>query len=562
MRLVPRGLGGPRQIACEGTMMNLAMMNHRCRWGVFVLVWGLFTESAFGRETPDVGTNVDVAVQSGVHLEQGRQWNDAIHYYKAALKKWPKNQQLTYGLRRSQFQFSIERRYDDQSFNQTIRRLSPDQGMQLFASVVGMIQSHYVDTLDVTSITAHGTESLWLALGNEKFLEQNVLGSDPERIKALRRELRTNYWNKPVRTTNEARLMISDVCRLANARVGLEAKPVIMEYVFGACNSLDDYSSVMTPDRLRDLFNNIDGQFVGVGIVMEGEIGKGMRLRQVLPESPASESGLKSGDLLVGIDESDCRIMTTDEAANLVTGEPGSEVTLTVERNGTRIPARCTRREVTVRSIPLAKIIDTRAGVGYIQMTGFQKSTVMELDLALSKLQQQGMRSLILDVRQNPGGLLTTAVEVLDRFIDDGVLVSTRGREPNQNQTFTAHGPGTLNMPIALLIDENSASASEIVAGAFRDHRRATIIGRNSYGKWSVQSIYDNDLEYGFGIRMTTAKFYSPNGDTLGKIGVKPDIEIPAAQAAPHVIGEVDPVADADVRTALQRLQNNEFTKR
>lgn len=538
-------------------------MQSFCRFVlVFLLMGRLFDGSLLARETPDVGTSAAAAAESGARLEHDRQWNDAIHHYKAAVKKWPQHPDLAYGLRRSQFQFSIERRYDDHSFKSTVRRLSTDQGLQLFHSVVGMIQRHYVDTLDSTSIAAHGTESLWLALGNEKFLEQNLLGTDPQRLKALRRELRTTYWNKPLRSSAEAQQMILSVCQMCKSRVDLDAQPVVMEYVFGACNCLDDYSSVMTPDRLRDLFNNIDGQFVGVGIVMEAEVGKGMRLRQVLPESPASEGGLKSGDLLIAIDEHDCRVMTTDEAANLVTGDPGSEVTLTVERNGSRVPARCTRREVTVRSIPVAKIVDTDAGIGYIQLTGFQKSTAMELDLALGKLQGQGMKSLILDVRQNPGGLLTTAVEVLDRFIDDGVLVSTRGREPNQNQTFTAHGPGTLNIPIVLLIDENSASASEIVAGAFRDHRRATIIGRNSYGKWSVQSIYDNDLEYGFGIRMTTAKFYSPNGDTLGKIGVKPDIEIPADQAAPYIIGEVDPVADADVRTALERLHRTEFTKR
>ena len=172
------------------------------------------------------------------------------------------------------------------------------------------------------------------------------------------------------------------------------------------------------------------------------------------------------------------------------------------------------------------------------------------------------MQSLILDVRQNPGGLLTTAVDLLDRFISDGVLVSTRGREQNQNQTHTAHEPGTWNLPLVLLIDENSASASEIVAGAFRDHHRAKIVGRRSYGKWSVQSIYDNDLGYGCGIKMTTAKFYSPNGETLGKIGVKPDIEIPAEEAAPHMIGEVDPVADADVRTAVEQLKKVEYSQR
>ncbi len=531
--------------------------------GIWLVVAGFLVQSVRGGELPANVLDPETAVASGVRLEQERHWSDAIDLYKTALKKWPDNANLTYGLRRSQFQFSIERRYDDVSFRQTLRSLPLENGLQLFSSVHQMIQAHYVEPLDTTSIVAHGTESLWLALGNEKFLENNLFGADVERLKVLRKELRTRYWNKHVRSEYEATALIREICQLSMDRVGLDPGPVCMEYVFGACNCLDDYSTVMTPGRLRDMFNNIDGQFVGVGIVMEADLGKGMKLRQVLPESPAQEGGLKSGDLLIGIDKHDCRVMTTDQAANLVTGQPGSEVILTVERAGVgKIDAKCIRREVTVRSIPVAKIIDTTNGIGYIQLTGFQKSTVLELDMALKKLKEQGMQSLILDVRQNPGGLLTTAVDLLDRFISDGVLVSTRGREQNQNQTHTAHGPGTWDIPLVLLIDENSASASEIVAGAFRDHHRAKIVGRRSYGKWSVQSIYDNDLGYGCGIKMTTAKFYSPNGETLGKIGVKPDIEIPAEEAAPHMIGEVDPVADADVRTAVEQLKKVEYSQR
>ena len=531
--------------------------------GLWLVIAGVLVQMSWALDLPATSRDPETAVVAGTRMEQSRHWNDAIDHYKAALKKWPDNAHLTYGLRRSQFQFSIERRYDDVSFRESLKTLPLENGVQLFTSVHQMIQSHYVEPLDTTSIVAHGTESLWLALGNEKFLENNLFGADPARLKSLRTELRTRYWNKPVRGQFEATHLIREICQLSKDSVDLDPGPICMEFVFGACNCLDDYSNVMTPGRLRDLFNNIDGQFVGVGIVMEADLGKGIKLRQVLPESPASEGGLKSGDLLVGIDQHDCRVMTTDEAANLVTGEPGSRVTLTVQRPGVgQVIAKCTRREVIVRSIPLAKIVDPSRGIGYIQLTGFQKSTILELEMALNKLKQEGMQSLILDVRQNPGGLLTTAVDLLDLFIADGVLVSTRGREQNQNQVHTAHAPGTWNLPIVLLIDENSASASEIVAGAFRDHHRAKIVGRKSFGKWSVQSIYENDLGYGCGIRMTTAKFYSPNGDTLGKIGVQPDIEIPADQASPHIMGEVDPVADADVRTAIEQLKKVEYTQR
>ena len=388
--------------------------------GLWLLTAGLLTQllvqSAGALDLPATTRDPETAVVSGRRMEQERHWNDAIDLYKSALKRWPDNANLSYGLRRSQFQFSIERRYDDVSFRESLKTQPIENGLQLFSSVHQMIQSHYVETMDTTSIVAHGTESLWLALENEKFLENNLFGADPDRLKSLRHELHTRYWNKPVRGQYEATNLIREICQLSHETVGLDPGPICMEYVFGACNCLDDYSNVMTPGRLRDLFNNIDGQFVGVGIVMEADLGKGMKLRQVLPESPAAEGGLKSGDLLVGIDQHDCRVMTTDQAANLVTGQPGSPVTLTVMRPGVgQVKAKCTRREVIVRSIPLATMVDTSNGIGYIQLTGFQKSTVMELDVALNKLKQQGMKSLILDVRQNPGGLLTTAVDQIGR---------------------------------------------------------------------------------------------------------------------------------------------------
>jgi carboxyl-terminal processing protease len=233
-----------------------------------------------------------------------------------------------------------------------------------------------------------------------------------------------------------------------------------------------------------------------------------------------------AGEHLVNIDGTDCRTITTDEAASLLQGLEGSRVTLQVEGRESKLrQGTFLRRPVSVKSIPIARIVDREHGIGYIQMTGFQKTTASELDAALQQLQRQGMRALIWDVRGNPGGLLTAAVEVLDRFISEGVLVSTKGRISDQNWTYTARRTGTLDIPLILLTDGESASASEIVAGAIRDHHRGTIVGRKTYGKWSVQSIYP--VRGSTGLRLTTAKFYSPRGDTLGKIGVNPDVLVP-----------------------------------
>lgn len=347
-----------------------------------------------------------------------------------------------------------------------------------------------------------------------------------------------------------------DVCELSRRELGLDATPVIMEYVFGACNSLDEYSSYLTPGRRRDLFDNIAGEFVGIGVEMKGDMGKGLRLMNVLPESPAEEGGCRAGDFITAIDGVDCRNMSIDEAASIMQGQSGSRVRLQLTSpTGDVRDTTLVRRAVKVKSIPVAKIVDTVNGVGYIKMTGFQKNTTEELDAALFKLHREGMRALIWDLRGNPGGLLDVAVEVLDRFIADGVLVSTKGRTSDSNSSYSARREGTWSMPLVVLVDGDSASASEIVAGAIHDHRRGELVGRKTYGKWSVQTIHMGRGETG--LRLTTAKFYSPTGNTFGKIGFPPDVVVPepAPQTTTAYRGTADPKTDSDIEAGLNALK-------
>jgi carboxyl-terminal processing protease len=507
--------------------------------------------------TVPASASASQAINTGVDLELGKKWVDAILHYEKAVKSWPESKELEYGLRRSKIQFAVERRYSDNTFHKSLLSMPRHEALVLLDDVFHRIQAYYVESVTATSFVAHGTESLYLALTNDRFLQTNVPSRNRQNVERVRGILRDEYWNKPVGSREDPRAIVVRVCQIAGEQLGMAATPVILEYVFGGCNALDDYSSFLTPGRYSDLYANIEGQFVGLGVEIKGEAGKGLLLVNVLPESPAAEGGLLAGEHIVAIDGTDVRDATTDAAAGMLQGLEGSRVVVDLQRAGGGQPRRVslTRRAVVVRSIPVAKIIDRAGGVGYIQMTSFQKSTVQELDAALQDLRHQGMRSLVWDLRGNPGGLLTAAVETLDRFINDGVLVSTRGRDAGQNSTYSAHRPGTWNMPLVLLIDGDSASASEIVAGAIKDHRRGVIVGRKSYGKWSVQEIHR--VRGNCGLRLTTAKFYSPHGHTLGKIGVRPDVELPEPEK-PHgylrLAGDVDVAADADVRKALDVL--------
>jgi carboxyl-terminal processing protease len=479
----------------------------------------------------EVTADASSSVNLGVEQERVHHWLEAIETYEKGLKQWPENGDLKYGLRRARIHFGIERRYNDLSFENRLLRLPRDGALELFNDVLEHVHMYYVDEMGATSFVAHGTESFYVGLGDDKFIERNLRGVERERIADMRRILREQFWNKPVADYSVARDVVSEVCDLAVTKLGISDTAVVLEYVFGGCNCLDEYSNFLTPDRLTDLHGNINGEFVGLGIEMKAESGKGMYLVNVLPESPAEQGGLHAGDYITQIDGTNCREMTTDEAAKLLRGPQGSRVALVVENAGEQPRSgQFVRRAVEVKSIPVAQIVDPQHGIGYIRMTGFQSTSPRELDAALEKLSRQGMRALIWDLRGNPGGLLPAATSVLDRFIDAGVLVSTRGRASDQNSAYSATPHPKYNIPLVLMVDEDSASASEIVAGAIRDHKRGQIVGRQTYGKWCVQSIYH--MPDGAGLRLTTAKFYSPNGNNYTKVGIKPDQTVPLADAA------------------------------
>ena len=541
-------------------------LSRHLRPGLFFLWAGLCTALAL---TPSRAGNpgsrpltqeIRQAVNRGVELEQSRKWGDAIMHYEKSCRQWPDCGELEYGMRRSKVHLSVDRRYSDRSFERNLLVRSRGEAQSLFEDIYRRTQSQYVEPVTLTSFVAHGTESLYQALDEPRFLARNVPEDRRERAESVRTILRRpgEYWNRRIADLEDARRFVEEVSGLCQRELALPATAVWLEYVFGGCHALDDYSGLLTPGRYTDLMSNIHGNFVGLGVEIKAEPGQGMFLVNVLPNSPAAEGGLLVGEYLTTIDGHDVTELNTDEAASLLQGESGSRVRLEVQRgkSSERRNLTLVRRAVEIQSIPVARIVDSTSGVGYIQLTTFQDSTARELDQALTRLDQQGMQSLILDVRGNPGGLLSAAVEVLDRFLSEGTLVQIRG--PRQNETFTAKQPGTWTLPIVLLIDGDSASASEIVAGAFKDHRRGTIVGRRSFGKWSVQTIFQAKQQCG--LRVTTAKFYSPRGQNHAKIGLRPDIEVPEPpqdRQALRSATEINVEGDEDMQQALRLLRND-----
>ena len=505
-----------------------------------------------------VYANAEEAKLAGEQLESSRQWVDAITLYEASLAEWKNDEGLKYALRRTRIHFGVDRRYSDRSFENQLLTKGRAEALDLYEDILSRVQYEYVDSVSPTRFVAHGTESLYMALKNEKFLGRNVKPGNDEAVERVRNVLIKDYWNRRLETRMDARSAITTVCELCTRELGMTGTAVVMEYIFGGCNALDEYSNFLTPDRYNDLFGSIQGELVGIGIEMKSVKGRGMHLVNVLLDSPAERGGLQPDDYIVAIDGQDCRDFSTDDAARLLRGSGGSQVELTFESPaGTEKSTTFTRQRVQIRSITRTVMLDETRGIGYIRMEGFQNNTAEELDEALRTLERKGMKALIWDLRGNPGGLLETAAAVIERFIDRGVLVSTEGRAPEQSQVFKAHGNNVRHYPLTLLVDENSASASEIVAGAIKDHHRGTIVGRKTYGKWSVQSIIHLPGETG--LKLTTAKFYSPaHGNYAGK-GLAPDVVVPLPVDTQvtffrgRTSDEIS--ADADVAAAIADLQ-------
>jgi carboxyl-terminal processing protease len=318
----------------------------------------------------------------------------------------------------------------------------------------------------------------------------------------------------------------------------------------------------MDPETYNELKIETEGKFGGLGI--EITIKDGL-LTVVTPidDTPAWKAGIKAGDRIVKIDDQLTRDMELSDAVKKMRGKPGDPVTLTILRESEKklLDIKIVRDMIKIRDIKEARILED--GVGYIRLVEFRENSQQEFQNALDRLYKEGMNSLILDLRNNPGGLLDVAVKVAEKFVDKGkLIVSTKGRKPNQNFEFNSHNSKpVLTMPVVVLINEGSASGSEIVAGCLQDYKRALIIGTKSFGKGSVQTVIP--LSDGSALRLTTSKYFTPSGKVIHGKGVDPDIVVesvaPASKEEDEKQVKVDQVFDQLEKNEKQNKDKQEF---
>jgi len=304
----------------------------------------------------------------------------------------------------------------------------------------------------------------------------------------------------------------------------VEHSEVMDAAINGVLQSLDPYSAYMSPKLFDEMQTETSGKFGGLGIEVTMEAGV-VKVISPIDDTPASKAGVKAGDYIVRIDGEQVQGKSLMEAVNLMRGEVGSSIEITIRRKGLKKAKiiKINREVIEIKSV-VSKLIDYK--IGYLRLSSFNQNSSIQLKKKIADFEKnKKIIGYIFDLRNNPGGLLSQAIKISDFFLDDGEIVSTKGRKKKDNRKFFAKSGDRINgKPLIVLINNGSASASEIVAGALQNHKRAILLGVTTFGKGSVQSIIP--LKNSGALRLTISKYYLPSGDSISEIGVSPDIKI------------------------------------
>ena len=480
--------------------------------------------SATAQSVADASSEAGRTLTEGRDLEKSGRWGEALGLYQQFLRSNPVDKDIQRRRSVARLHFDLERRYSDSSFIQTIQTGETSSALTVYAEVLAKIESYYVETPNWSELASFGLTSLEIAMMDPEFRASNLRGATETQIREVILLTRQELKSAVVNTRHDAYMVAHKTAGNLEQRIGLSGQATVYEFVCGAISALDPYSGFMSSSQYGESMSQIEGNFVGLGVELRTNDDH-LHIVSVIKGGSADVHGLTKDDLIVAVDGSSVDQIGSEKAADMLRGPENSFVDLVVSRNDSQQKMRLERRRIEIPSVEDVSIVDRDAGVGYVRLTNFQKTTPRDFDQALWKLHREGMRSLIVDVRGNPGGLLQASVDIADRFVNDGIIVSTRGRNPMEDYTHRANVASTWRMPLIVLIDENSASASEIFAAAIRDHQRGTIVGNQSFGKGSVQGIFPLNVAGG-GVRLTTAKFYSPHGKPIAEIGVKPDVDV------------------------------------
>lgn len=459
-------------------------------------------------------------------LEREGQWTQALDLYEQILLRDRGDTEARERYHNCLRHIHHIRRHQDPSFQQLLHKLSPAQALAIYEEVLGKLHQLYAerDQAQPSRLFLQGVAELNLALLNEQFRKANVRNHQPATIQSFRSHLLQTWQRKAVADPQQARLLVADIAYAARRQLGIKPTVTIVEFICGACNSLDEYSFYLTPAEFHSSQDFLDDEQVGIGLeVIQRE--QRMVIAHVTPHSPADLAGLKKEDSILRVNHKPIEQLSLEMVIQALQGEPGTTVELEVFSlaSGVTRSLRIMREALQGPSVLETQILEP--SIGYLRLIGFQRSTPQEMEDAILQLKTQGMRLLILDLRGNPGGLFQVAVQLAERFLQNGVIVATQGQRSSYSKHYLSQsGMLALDLPLIVLVDGDTASSAEVFAAAMKDHQRATLVGQTTYGKASIQHVIKLSEQPVGGIRLTVARIYTPRGLPYEGAGITPHI--------------------------------------
>jgi carboxyl-terminal processing protease len=517
-----------------------------------VLLGGSCLENAVraASNDPSAAIAIQQIVQQAKQWEDNGQWIKAVELYEQLPARDRKLGDIQGSFQNCLRRAQQLRRHQDSTYRDQLLRLSWRDGLDIYGEVLAKLQLNYVDRekVELTRLFRQGLEELRLALSDGSFCENHLPGTRSEVVRAFQSELQDYWAPQQIRRIRDAQDLVQMVAWSAEEKLGLRKTAAIFEFICGACSGLDEYTHYLTPAELEEMNASSEGKLVGVGVDVAIEDQR-LVISHVLPGSPAHVKGLKPGDRITRIGAQATANMPVETALELLKGEVNTAID--VEFSSGQMPAQrveLKRQAVALPSLSEPRFLDERREIGYLQLISFQETTVPELDEAIVRLQEAGMRVLILDLRGNPGGPFDVAVQVVERFLASGVIVTTHGQIGGQirdyNKTYRAQSGNVLAVPLVILVDAETASSAEMVAGALKENQRGKLVGETTFGKGSIQRVDKLKMAPRAGIRMTVARFYTPTGRPYSDTGLTPQVVI--RSEASMEIGQ-----DAQLQAAL-----------
>jgi carboxyl-terminal processing protease len=472
--------------------------------------------------------------RQGQTAELRGDWLEACKAYAEAMRQDRNRIDLKEAYQRSLRHFYLQQRHRDPGFRDVLTKLAPNQSLDIYKQVLLIVSAYYVDRqkTDLNVLFQNGLQELRFALDDEVFRKEYMGSVSPDVLERFKDRLES-WADRKITGLEDAREQVLAVAR-AGQHVGINTQPafltlVSLEFASGACNALDEYTLFLTPSHQIDVKVAQRSKLVGVGIEL-AVIDQKVEIARIYPRSPAEEAGLMVHDRVLAIDGDKVDNQPPESIAERLRGESGTLLRLTVLQAGqmeTRnVPMQ--RRYVMVPSVEF-ELIDKPMEelLGYIRILNFQDNTLQEVKEAIARLQTAGMKGLILDLRGNPGGLFKSAVQISKLFLADGIVVHGQSPvgefngplpKPDLDSTSRAN---PLLLPMVVLIDAETASSAEVLAGALKEHNRARLVGSTTYGKGSIQCVIPLKKSTG-GIRITVAHFSSPTHQPYNGRGIVP----------------------------------------